>query len=95
MHSGSFRVGKVGINPHIDGHFVNLVDFNLDGLLRGDTSARSNYYHNAILDGYLSRNEVRALEGFERVDGLDDMLYPLNTGVVGKSNEQDNTDSNG
>lgn len=71
------------------------IDFNLDGLLRGDTSARSNYYHNAILDGYLSRNEVRALEGFERVDGLDDMLYPLNTGVVGKTNEQDNTDSNG
>lgn len=60
------------------------VKFVLDGLLRGDTTARSAYYHNAILDGYLSRNEVRALEGLESKEGLDDYLYPLNTGVVGK-----------
>lgn len=67
------------------------IDFNLDGLLRGDTAARSAYYHNAILDGYLSRNEVRELEGFEYKEGLDDMLYPLNTGVVGKEiNQEEN-----
>jgi len=63
------------------------VKFSLDGLLRGDTSARSQYYHGAILDGYMSRNEVRELEGFSREDGLDDFLYPLNTGVVGKTQE--------
>ena len=63
------------------------VKFVLDGLLRGDTAARSQYYHNAILDGYMSRNEVRELEGLQHRDGLDDMLYPLNTGVVGKDNE--------
>jgi len=68
------------------------IDFNLDGLLRGDTATRSTYYHNAILDGYLSRNEVRALEGFERVDGLDDMLYPLNTGIVGQETEPTKTE---
>lgn len=61
------------------------IKFSLDGLLRGDTSARSAYYHNAILDGYMSRNEVRELEGLEHKEGLDDMLYPLNTGVVGKT----------
>lgn len=64
-----------------------IVKFGLDGLLRGDTQARSAYYHNAILDGYMSRNEVRELEGLQRKDGLDDMLYPLNTGVVGKEPE--------
>ena len=63
------------------------VKFSLDGLLRGDTQARSAYYHNAILDGYMSRNEVRELEGLRRKEGLDDMLYPLNTGVVGKTDE--------
>ena len=63
------------------------VKFNLDGLLRGDTQARSQYYHNAILDGYMNRNEVRELEGLPHKDGLDDFLYPLNTGVVGKENE--------
>ena len=64
------------------------VKFILDGLLRGDTQARSAYYHNAILDGYMSRNEVRELEGLEHREGLDEMLYPLNTGVVGKENEK-------
>lgn len=62
------------------------VKFVLDGLLRGDTSARAAFYHSAITDGYLSRNEVREIEGLERVDGLDDYLYPLNQGVVGADN---------
>lgn len=65
------------------------VKFALDGLLRGDTQARSAYYHNAILDGYLSRNEVREMEGRPRKEGLDDYLYPLNTGVVGKENNNE------
>lgn len=60
------------------------INFSLEGLLRGDTAARSAYYHNAILDGYLSRNEVRALEGYEYKDGLDEMLYPSNEGIVGQ-----------
>ena len=68
------------------------VKFSLDGLLRGDTAARSNFYHNAILDGYMSRNEVRDLEGLERAEGLDEFLYPLNTGIVGKENNTDNED---
>lgn len=68
------------------------VKFSLDGLLRGDTAARSNFYHNAILDGYMSRNEVRDLEGLERAEGLDEFLYPLNTGIVGKENNTDNKD---
>lgn len=70
------------------------VKFILDGLLRGDTAARSTYYHNAILDGYMSRNEVRELEGLQHKDGLDEMLYPLNTGIVGKE-EQSNDKNNG
>lgn len=73
---------------------THKIKFSLEGLLRGDTAARSNYYHNAILDGYLTRNEVRDLEGYERADGLDDFLYPLNTGVVGKDNPDDNKEDN-
>lgn len=66
------------------------VDFNLQGLLRGDTATRSAYYHNAILDGYLSRNEVRELEGYPRVDGLDDYLYPVNMAIVGQDDNTNN-----
>lgn len=63
------------------------VKFVLDGLLRGDTAARTAYYHGAVLDGYMSRNEVRAMEGLPYREGLDDMLYPINEGVVGKEPE--------
>lgn len=63
------------------------VKFSLDGLLRGDTTSRSSFYHNAILDGYMSRNEVRELEGLERKPELDKMLYPLNTGIVGETDK--------
>ena len=68
------------------------VKFILDGLLRGDTAARSAYYHNAILDGYMSRNEVRELEGLPHADGLDEYLYPSNEGVVGQEPQKDNND---
>lgn len=66
---------------------VMNVKFSLDGLLRGDTATRSAFYHNAILDGYMSRNEVRELEGLERKPELDKMLYPLNTGIVGETDK--------
>lgn len=85
MEAKLFHSGEVGKYD---------VKFVLDGLLRGDTAARSTYYHNAILDGYMSRNEVRELEGLQHKEGLDDMLYPLNTGIVGKEQET-NTENNG
>lgn len=70
------------------------IKFSLDGLLRGDTAARSSFYHNAILDGYMTRNEVRSLEGLEHAEGLDEFLIPLNVATVGEdgkisSNEAD------
>lgn len=61
--------------------------FNLDGLLRGDMTTRSAFYHNAILDGWMSRNEVRAMEHKNKVDGLDEYLYPSNQNITGEQKE--------
>ena len=69
------------------------VKFILDGLLRGDTAARTAMYHGAILDGWMSRNEVRKMEGLQPAEGLDEYLYPVNEMVVG--NEPTNTQDNG
>lgn len=70
------------------------IKFSLDGLLRGDTAARSAYYHNAILDGYMTRNEVRSLEGLEHAAGLDDFLVPLNVAAIDEDgNIKENTAS--
>lgn len=54
------------------------VEFDFAVLLRGDAAGRSSYYHDGILDGWLTRNEARAREGLDPLDGLDEPLRPLN-----------------
>lgn len=54
------------------------VEFNADALLRGDTLSRYQAYGQAIKDGWMNRNEVRAKENLNAEDGLDDFLTPLN-----------------
>jgi HK97 family phage portal protein len=65
------------------------IKFNLDGLLRGDTQTRSTYYHNAILDGWMSRNEVREMENMNEKEGLGKMLYAANELIVGENKEEE------
>lgn len=54
------------------------VRFNLAGLLRGTPQERAQFYHFAITDGWMSRNEARAFEDMNPVDGLDEMLVSVN-----------------
>lgn len=54
------------------------VEFDFTRLLRGDAKSRSNYYHNGILDGWLTRNEARQMENLDPIEGLDEPLRPLN-----------------
>ena len=51
---------------------------NLDGLLRGDNETRSKAYSLAIMWGWMTRNEVRAKEGFNPIAGLSEPLTPVN-----------------
>ncbi|WGL97244.1 phage portal protein [Arsenophonus sp. aPb] len=52
--------------------------FNLTGLLRGTPKERAEFYHFAITDGWMSRNEARAFEDMNPVKGLDEMLVSVN-----------------
>lgn len=54
----------------------------LEGLLRGDSKARAAFYHSAITDGWLNRNEVRELEDREAVEGLDEFIVPSNMSII-------------
>jgi len=56
--------------------------FDLGYLLRGDTKTRFEGHSQSIVDGWKSRNEVRAEEGLNPVPGLDNFLVPLNMAVV-------------
>lgn len=47
------------------------IEFNLEGLLRGDSGARSAFYQSALTNGWMTINEVRALENMPPVTGGD------------------------
>lgn len=55
-----------------------FVEFLVDGLLRGDATARANYFRTAVTTGWMNRNEVREIENMNRAEGLDEFLTPLN-----------------
>jgi HK97 family phage portal protein len=52
--------------------------FRSQDLLRGDMKTRYMSYNLAILCGWMRRNEARTMEGFNKADGLDDFLQPVN-----------------
>jgi HK97 family phage portal protein len=57
---------------------VYFFEFLPDMLLRGTTKERYEAHRMAILDGWKTRNEVRAMENLNPADGLDEFLEPLN-----------------
>lgn len=54
------------------------VEFDFRNLLRGDSTSRAQYIHNMVLDGVLTRNEGREIEGYDPIEGLDEPLIPVN-----------------
>jgi len=61
-------------------HFAR---FNTNKLLKGDTAARTNYYHNARQDGWLNANEIRSLEDFNNIPDEDGgNIYALNGNMI-------------
>jgi len=67
------------------GYFVK---FNLAGIMRGTAGERATFYHNAITDGWMSRNEARQLEDMNPVKGLDEMLVSVNAAQQTPNNKQ-------
>lgn len=55
-----------------------FVEFNVNGLLRGNIKDRTEAYKTGINNGYLSINEVRRKENLNSVADGDDLYLPLN-----------------
>ena len=47
-------------------------EFSLEGLLRGSSTERAQFYSTAVNDGWLRRSEVRKLENLPALPGVDD-----------------------
>lgn len=54
------------------------IEFNLEGLLRGDIKSRYEAYAIGRQNGWLSANDVRARENMNPIDGGDQYLVPVN-----------------
>lgn len=48
-----------------------IIEFNIEGLLRGDSKARAAFYQSGLNNGWMTINEVRALENMPPVPGGD------------------------
>lgn len=70
------------------GYFVK---FNLAGIMRGTAGERATFYHAAIIDGWMSRNEARQLEDMNPVVGLDEMLVSVNAAKQANNKQTENT----
>jgi HK97 family phage portal protein len=70
--------------------------FNFAGLLRGDNPSRSAFYHNGLMDGWLSVNEVRAYEDLNPIKDGNKHMFPMNyttLAKVGSNNGYESTKS--
>ena len=61
-----------------ESEYDDYVKFSEKGFLRGDSKSQAERYVQLIYSGVMSRNEVRALEDLNPVEGLDDYLTPVN-----------------
>lgn len=59
-----------------------FVGFNLEDLLRGDYASRMNGYAVARQNGWMSANDIRALENFNRVPREGSDLYLINGNML-------------
>jgi HK97 family phage portal protein len=63
------------------------VKFNEKVLLRGDLDARKNFYTSLVYAGVMTRNEARALEDMNPIEGLDEILQPVNMQALSLATE--------
>lgn len=67
---------------------THYVKFNTNALIRTDIKTKGEYYGRAINFGWKTRNEVRALEEDNAIDGLDQPLTPSNTKTLEEINKE-------
>lgn len=60
------------------------VEFNMEGLLRGDSAARAAFYSTMVQNGILTRNEARKLENRPTIGGADQLTAQTNLAPLDK-----------
>ena len=73
MNLKLFRTNELG---------KTFVEFNVNGLLRGDVKTRNEAYKTAIQNGYMSINEVRQKETLNSIEGGDQHFIQMNMTTI-------------
>ena len=73
MNLKLFRTNELG---------KTFVEFNVNGLLRGDVKTRNEAYKTAIQNGYMSINEVRQKENLNSIEGGDQHFIQMNMTTI-------------
>jgi len=69
-----------------------FIRFNMDSLLRGDSTARANFYSKMFMIGAMNPNEIRNLENLNAREGGDEYFVP--TSMMPNSNLNDGNTGN-
>lgn len=64
--------------------------FNVNALLRGDISARTQYYHNMRQDGIMNGDEIRELEDMNNMPDGQGKAYLINGNMISVKNAENN-----
>jgi HK97 family phage portal protein len=65
------------------GRRTYFAEHSVEGLLRGDSVNRAQFYSSGISDGWLMRSEARKLENLKVIDGIDDAPVTTATAAPG------------
>jgi len=66
---------------------MQKIEFNIDGLLRGDMKTRYEAYASAVGRPWMSANEARRYENQQPVDGMDEIAPPANASAAAQAKE--------
>lgn len=70
---------------------VYYAKWNINGLMRGDTTTRTAYYHNARQDGWLNADDIRELEDMNKLPpGQGGDIYAVNGNMIALSSVPQN-----
>ena len=84
MNLKLFRTNELG---------KTFIEFNVNGLLRGDVKSRTEAYKTAITNGYMSINEVRQKENLNSIEGGDKHFMQMNMTTIDKIGEDADSNS--
>jgi HK97 family phage portal protein len=83
------RMNQVLLTPKERGEY--FIEYNLEGLLRGDQKTRFEAYNIGLNGGILSVNEVRDIENLNPIEGGDTYRQPMNMNKLGDFSASNNT----